>query len=63
MLLTSEDLGLRYGLDAAEILRIRDRMATDFGEMANIFQLTPSGFQATLHYRIYTCVAESSTTF
>jgi SAM-dependent methyltransferase len=59
LLLTSEDLGLRYALDTNEIRRIRDRMASDFGEMDHVFQLTPSGFLARLHYRIYTCVAEA----
>ncbi len=59
LLLTSEDLGLRYGLDAGEIRRIRERMAMDFGEMDNVFQLTQSGFQAQLHYRIYLCVAKN----
>ncbi len=55
--LTSQDLARRYALDAGEIHRIRDTMAAEFGDMDNVFQLTPSGFQAKLHYRIYTCVA------
>jgi hypothetical protein len=59
LLLTSEDLGRRYALDTGEIHRIRDRMAMEFGEMDNVFQLTPSGFQAKLHYRIYTCTART----
>lgn len=57
LLLTSEDLAQRYGLTDAEIRRIRDEMAIEFGQMPNVFQLTSVGFQARLHYRIYTCVA------
>jgi SAM-dependent methyltransferase len=59
LLLTSEDLGERYALDPGEIQRIRDTMALEFGEMNDVFELTPSGFQARLHYQIYTCVARS----
>jgi trans-aconitate methyltransferase len=55
--LASEDLARRYGLDAGEIHRIRDTMEIQFGEMDDVLQLTPPGFQASLHYRIYTCVA------
>jgi len=57
--LTSEDLGLRYALDASDIVRIRDAMVCEFGDESRVFRLTPSGFQADLHYRIYTCVATS----
>ncbi len=55
--LTSDDLGLRYALNTTDIACIRDMMAGAFGEMNSVFQLTPSGFDANLHYRIYTCVA------
>ncbi len=57
LLLTSEDLGERYALDPRDIQRIRDAMALEFGNMDDVFELTPSGFQAQLHYQIYTCVA------
>lgn len=58
--LTSDDLGHRYALDARHIARIRDLMAREFGERNGVFRLTPSGFQANLYYRIYSCVAVSS---
>ena len=57
LVLTSDDLGLRYALDAADLARIRDRMTNEFGEQNNVFHLTPGGFHADLHYRIFTCVA------
>jgi len=59
LLLTSDDLGLRYALDARDLARIRDMMAREFGETNSVFRLTPSGFHADLHYRIFTCVASS----
>ncbi len=58
--LTSEELIRRYGLDVGEIRRVRDAVAAEFGERDNVFALTPSGFEAKLHYRIYTCVAQAS---
>ncbi len=57
LLLTSDDLGQRYNLDVSDIQHIRDMMAGEFGEANRVFQLTPSGFHANLHYWIYTCVA------
>ena len=57
LLLTSKDLSRRYALDADDIARIREMIAGEFGEMSGVFQLRTSGFQANLHYRIYTCVA------
>lgn len=57
--LTAEDLAKRYALDTGEIQRIRDTVARECGERKNIFQLTPAGFEAHLHYRIYTCVAQT----
>ncbi|MEI6218479.1 MAG: class I SAM-dependent methyltransferase [bacterium] len=57
LVLTSQDLGLRYALDSCELSRIRDVMAGEFGGMNKVFRLTPSGFRAELHYRIFTCVA------
>ncbi len=57
LLLTSEDLGLRYALDTNDIARIRDAMVGEFGRESRVFRLTPSGFQVDLHYRIFTSVA------
>jgi len=59
LLLTSDDLGLRYALDAGDLARIRDMMAREFGERNRVFRLTPSGFHADLHYQIFTCAAFS----
>ena len=59
LLLTSDDLGLRYALDARDIAHIRNIMAKEFGETNSVFRLTPSGFHADLHYQIFTCVASS----
>lgn len=59
LLLTSDDLCLRYALDTNDLVRIRDIMAREFGEMKRVFRLTPSGFHAELHYQIFTCVASS----
>jgi hypothetical protein len=55
--LASDDLSRRYALDVNDIMRIRDTMSAEFGGMSSVFQLTPSGFHANLHYRIYICVA------
>jgi hypothetical protein len=55
--LTSDDLGQRYALDAREIAHIRDLMVHEFGEANRVFQVTSSGFHASLDYRIYTCAA------
>lgn len=57
--LTSEDLGKRYGLDEKELGLVRDVVAAQFGEMDDVFRLTPSGFEAQLHYRIYICLAQT----
>ena len=57
LILTSDDLGRRYALDANDLNRIRDKMVREFSEMNNVFRITPSGFIANLHYQIYTCVA------
>jgi len=57
LLLKSEDLARRYDLDAGAVARIRDAMATQFGEMHGVFRLKPAGFDANLHYKIFTCEA------
>ncbi|HCC55218.1 MAG TPA: hypothetical protein DEQ20_09915 [Desulfobulbaceae bacterium] len=60
LLLTSDDLALRYALDATALAHIRDKMAKEFGAKNRVFRLTPSGFHACLPYRIFTCVASLS---
>lgn len=60
LLLTSDDLALRYALDAIALTQIRDKMAREFGAKNRVFHLTPSGFHACLPYRIFTCVASLS---
>ena len=60
LLLASDDLCLRYALNASDLVRISDTMAREFGKMNRVFQITPSGFQANLHYQIYTCIAVST---
>ena len=57
LLLTSDDLARRYSLDKADVMRIRNAMAQEFGGQQNVFGLVPGGFYAKLHYRMYTCVA------
>ena len=59
LLLTSDDLALRYALDTSDLVRIRDKMAEEFGKTNNVFRSKKSGFQVDLHYQIYTCVAVS----
>ena len=57
LLLTSDGPGARrYALDKGDIARICDIMARAFGGSNRVFKLTPSGFNASLRYRIYTCV-------
>lgn len=58
LLLTSEDLARRYALQMADVMRIRDVMAQEFGGQTSVFGVLPNGFWAKLHYRIYTCVAD-----
>ena len=57
--LDSGELGLRYGLDEAEIAGIRESIAGAFGGRGEVFRLRPGGFQADLHYRIWICDAVS----
>jgi SAM-dependent methyltransferase len=57
LLLTSDDLAHRYALDKSGVAHISEMMAREFGESNPVFRLTPSGFDANLHYWIYTCVA------
>jgi hypothetical protein len=53
--LTSAELGQRYGLDLQSLEKICSRVKDQFGEIENVFQLTPNGFVVHLHYRI--CVS------
>ncbi len=55
--LTSEALAHRYDLTKNDVARIRETLAHTFGEIDGVFNLTPSGFHADLHYHIYTSVA------
>ena len=56
--LTSHDLAGRYRLDGDDVIRIRNEIAEQFGEMDNVFGLEPQGFHASLHYHIFLCAAE-----
>ena len=58
LLLTSDDLARRYALQMADVMRIRDVMAQEFGVQTSVFGVLPNGFWAKLHYRIYTCIAD-----
>ena len=55
--LDSSELGLRYGLGHSEMCQIGEKMMKDFHPQNNVFRLTPSGFQADLHYSIFLCSA------
>ncbi len=59
LLLESGELGRRYGLTQADLRRIREEMAAEFGAKRDVFRLVPDGFQADLHYRIFVCRAIS----
>ncbi|HPR68309.1 MAG TPA: class I SAM-dependent methyltransferase [Kiritimatiellia bacterium] len=55
--LKSGELGARYGLDAADLKRIRREMGAEHGAENPVFQAAGDGFQAELHYRIWICRA------
>ena len=55
--LDSAELGLRYGLDAADLAGIRSEMGRDFGEANPVFRCGPDGFRAELRYAIFICRA------
>jgi len=57
LLFASEELMERYGISKAEMIGICGQLAEEFGETPGVFELTPNGFHAQLHYFIYTCVA------
>lgn len=54
---TSRDLGTRYGFDDAGMNRIRGEIVERFGRKRGVFELTPDGFHAYLHYKLFTCIA------
>ena len=56
--LTSEDLARRYALDTRDLANIRDMMAKTPDPIDKVARLTTSGFEAYLHYWVYTCVAD-----
>jgi SAM-dependent methyltransferase len=58
--LTSHDLGRRYGIDSARLDAIRSEIIQRFGEKSGVFEITQDGFRAFLHYKLFTCVADSS---
>ncbi len=57
LLLTSDELARRYDLDTGDVTRIREVLAGESGKTNNVFRLTPAGFEATLHYHTYVCIA------
>ena len=57
--LASNELGLRYGLNAAELVRIGREMAAEFPATSEVFRPMGDGFCAELHYRIFVCRAAS----
>lgn len=57
--LGSEELGLRYGLDDAELRRIGEDMLAEFGGQGEALRPFRGGFQADLHYRLFVCSAAS----
>lgn len=57
--LESGELGRRYGLEAPALLRIGTEMAAEFSRQGPVFQQQLRGFQAELHYCIFSCRAVS----
>lgn len=54
---TSRDLGKRYGVSANRLDVIRSEIIQRFGEKSGVFEITPDGFRAFLHYKLFTCIA------
>ncbi len=59
LILDSDELGLRYGTDAAGLQAIGQALSAEFGEPNDVFRFTPAGFQADLHYRAFICRART----
>jgi len=57
LLVTSGDLGTRYGISPDRMSSIRSELARRFAEKRGIFEMTRDGFRAYLHYKLFTCVA------
>lgn len=57
LLVTSRDLGKRYGVSPDRLVAIRSEIVQSFGEKRGVFEITPDGFRAFLHYKLFTCVA------
>lgn len=55
--LPSCDLVERYHLSEEDVRCICDEMTRLHGEAPEVFLVTPDGFEAYLHYQIFTCVA------
>jgi hypothetical protein len=57
LLMTSQDLAVRYGLSERDIAGIRDEVSSQYGDLQDVFRIQAGGFCAYLHYRIYRCRA------
>ena len=57
LLVTSGDLGTRYGISPDRMNAIRSELAQRFAEKRGVFEMTSDGFRAYLHYKLFTCVA------
>lgn len=55
--LEADELGLRYGMDAAGLRAIGRALAEEFGAPNPVFRIAPGGFRADLRYRIFICAA------
>lgn len=58
--LSSADLAQRYHLDPALVSKIRERLGHYAETGAGVFETTPDGFCAYLHYATYVCAAVGS---
>jgi len=56
--LSSVELGQRYGMDSQTLAKICGSIMEAFGEIENVFQRSPEGFIAYLHYQI--CIARAA---
>lgn len=59
LVLDSDELGLRYGTDAAGLQAIGKTLSAEFGEPNEVFRFAPVGFQADLRYRTFICRARA----
>ena len=60
LLVTSGDLGKRYGVSPDRMVAIRGEILQRLGEKRGVFEITPNGFRAFLHYQLFTCVADGT---